>query len=449
LRYQVSNEQDVASIAADWHSSMPSSGPENPHKNSTWRDRLLLSHYGTPKALLANAVLALSESPTWDGVLAFDEFAMRVVTVAPTPWRQQPQHWTDTDDILLADWLQHEGIHVGPSVAAQAVEAVAHFRKCHPIRDYLRSLNWDGVRRIETWLLKYVGCEDSTFVRAVGKLWLISAVARVQKPGCKADCCLILEGLQGGLKSTAISILGGPWFADEMSDLGSKDAALQLQGVWIFELGELDAMSRSDSGRIKSFMSRSVDHFRPPYGRRAVDFPRQCVFAGTVNPVEYLKDETGARRFWPVATGTIDIEALKRDRDQIWAEAYHDYLAGSRWWLEGEELSKEAHEQQSDRYVSDPWDSLIAGWLKIVQPIPNYPAEAEPRFTSCAESVTIADILVHCIGKRPDQWIQPDQNRVAKYLSSQRWIRRKKGPRNAREYRYFRPALTRLANADH
>jgi predicted P-loop ATPase len=132
---------------------------------------------------------------------------------------------------------------------------------------------------------------------------MISTVARIFEPGVKADCCLILEGEQGSGKSSALRTLAAPWFTDEIAELGSKDAALQSHGVWIIELAELDSMSRADVGRIKAFMSRSVDRFRPPYGKRLIESPRQCVFAGSVNHSDYLRDETGARRFWPVECG--------------------------------------------------------------------------------------------------------------------------------------------------
>jgi putative DNA primase/helicase len=176
----------------------------------------------------------------------------------------------------------------------------------------------------------------------VAARWLISAVARVFQPGAKADCCLILEGGQGIGKSSALRILGDPWFTDEIADLGGKDASFQTQGVWIVEIAELDSMNRSEVSRIKSFMSRNVGRFRPPYGRRIVESPRQCVFAGSVNHNVYLRDETGGRRFWPVECRSIDLAGLKRDRDQPWAEAVFKYQAGSPWWLESAELITKA-----------------------------------------------------------------------------------------------------------
>jgi hypothetical protein len=167
--------------------------------------------------------------------------------------------------------------------------------------------------------------------RAVGPRWMISAVARIYAPGCKADCALILEGPQGIRKSSALMMIAKPWFADRLSDLSSKDAAMETRGVWIIEIAELDTMSRAVVSTIKAFMSRTQDRFRPPYGKRLVDLPRQCVFAGSVNPEGgYLKDPTGGRRFWPVVCSTINLETLQRDREQLWAEARDRFRGGEQ-----------------------------------------------------------------------------------------------------------------------
>jgi predicted P-loop ATPase len=238
--------------------------------------------------------------------------------------------------------------------AGQAAQTVAKDRSFHPIRSYLESIRWDGVERLDRWLSANVGVEDTGYAHAVGARWLISAVARIYRPGVKADCCLILEGPQGSKKSTALKTLSGPYFTDELADLGTKDSALQTRGVWIIELSELDTLSRSEVSRIKAFMSRTTDRFRPPYGKRLIESPRQCVFAGTVNHSSYLRDETGACRFWPVACGSVDIDHLARDRDQLWAEAKLRFDAGAVWWLDSSELMDAAAEEQADRFEGDP-----------------------------------------------------------------------------------------------
>jgi predicted P-loop ATPase len=401
-----------------------------PEEPSDWTKRLIRNNTGTIKPILANAITALRHAPEWQGALAFDEFAIRTVTVKATPWNDSPHDWEDTEDILLAEWLQHKGIHVSREIAGQAIEAVSRDHGFHPVRNYLDSLVWDGDRRLDLWLETYLGVraesDSMPYVSAVGARHMISAVARIFQPGCKADHCLILEGPQGIKKSTALRTLAGQWFTDEIGELGSKDAVMQLHGVWIIELAELDAMHRPDTSRIKAFMSRSTDHFRPPYGRRVVDLPRQCVFAGTVNDSSYLKDETGARRFWPVVCGgVIDVDALARDRDQLWAEAVVRYRDGEPWWFDTVDLNKQAEVEQAARYEGDAWDSLILEW-------------AEGRIASGSDSVSVGEALDLCLKKETGQWTKADEMRVGRCLKSRRWERYRDRQRSM-EWRY-RPA---------
>jgi predicted P-loop ATPase len=388
-----------------------------------WRSNLLTNEKGFPKALLANAITALRWAPEWAGVLGFNEFSLGTVALKAPPWQSEPtgKEWTDHEDRLAADWLQHQDILVTVEVAGQAVQAVARDRCFHPVKDYVNSLSWDGVKRIDVWLSQYLGAELTDYSKAVGARWLISAVARIYNPGVKADCCLILEGEQGTKKSTALRILAGDWFTDEIAELGSKDAAMQTRGVWIIEIAELDSMSRTEVGKIKAFMSRAVDRFRPPYDKRLVNSPRQCVFAGSVNHRSYLRDETGARRFWPVACGTINTEDLTRDRDQLWAEARDSFRADSPWWLETRELTAHAEEEQADRCEEDPWQEPISSW------------------TESRADASISEILGQCIDKPVPQWTQQDRNRIARCLRAMGWVRHKTGPRGGREWRYKRP----------
>jgi predicted P-loop ATPase len=423
---------------ADWAATLKTGTPgEVP---AAWGDLLILNDNGGPKAILANAITALRHAPEWAGVLGFNEFSLGTVALKSAPWpgSRSGIEWTDQDDRLATDWLQRAGVCVSLEVGGQAVQTVAKDRAFHPVRAYLDALKWDGTKRLESWLSLYLGVMPDDYSAAVGARWLVSAVARIYRPGTKADCCLILEGPQGSKKSTALRTLGGDWFTDEIADLGSKDAAMQTRGVWIIELAELDSMAKSEVSRIKAFMSRAIDRFRPPYGRRLVESPRQCVFAGSVNHSTYLRDETGGRRFWPVVCTRILAEDLGRDRDQLWAEAVARYQAGATWWLETFELNRLAAREQLDRYEGDAWDELIARWVE--QPSARYEAAGNPKqqFTSTQESVTVADVLNHCIGKRPDQWTQGDKNRVARSLHSLGWERYKARNGTVRDWRYRR-----------
>ena len=392
-----------------------------------WRDALLLNLNGTVKPALANAITALRCAPEWTGVLAYNEFAHFTLVQSPPPWTKtdafSPTPWSPNDDVLATEWLHHQGIFISSDITGQAVEAVAREHPFHPVRDYLSGLSWDGEPRLRSWLADHLGVDPSSYASAVGSRWMISAVARVFAPGCKADCCLILEGIQGIKKSTTLRALADPWFTDEIAEIGSKDAAIQTHGVWLIEIAELESMSRGDVGKIKAFMSRATDRFRPPYGKRSIESPRQCVFAGSVNHSTYLRDETGGRRFWPVAcrAPVIDVDALKEARDQLWAEAVALYYDGKPWWLDSVALNQAAEDQQADRYEGDPWDELILRW-------------AETR-----ESVSISEILTGCLEKKKDMWTQADKVRIARALRTAGWSRFYTGPRSAREWRYRNP----------
>jgi predicted P-loop ATPase len=280
---------------------------------------------GAPHATLANACHALRSAPDLQLMLAYDVFAMKTMMVSPPPWEFEPQHfaqraWMPHDDLLATEHLQRMGIPIKPQTATQAVKLVARERSFHPVLNYLDSLEWDNKCRLDGWLSKYLGAIETPYTQSIGRSALIGAVARIRNPGCKVDTVPIIEGRQGLGKSSAARVLFDPWFSDELADLGGKDAAMQTQGMWLIEISELDAMSRSEVSRIKAFISRSTDRFRPPYGSRVIESPRSCVFWGTTNSDAYLKDETGGRRFWPIKAGRINIDALAAARDQLWAE---------------------------------------------------------------------------------------------------------------------------------
>jgi predicted P-loop ATPase len=368
-----------------------------------WRAELIRSDTtGKILGMLANGITALRSAQEWSGALAFDEFALTVSAIRPTPWGYSGK-WDEQCDRLLADWLQRHGIRLNDNEASKAAETVARDQSFHPVREYLNELKWDKTSRIDDWLTLYLGVNPTDFSRAVGAKWLISAVARVYAPGCKADHILIVEGPQGSLKSTAFRVLGEPWFTDDIADLGNKDSQMATIGAWIIELPELDAMSRPELSRVKAFLSRTTDRFRPPYGRRLIESPRQCIFVGTVNHAEYLRDETGGRRFWPVSCDRIDVEGLRRVKSQLWAEAVHRYQKGDSWWLQTPELNQAAAEEQDARYQSDAWEAIIAAYV-------------EGR-----ASVTTAEILKTVLEKPVGTWGRWDETRVGTILRHLAW----------------------------
>lgn len=415
--------------------------------SATWRKDLIINNEGEPRPVLANAIHALRNAPEWKGVLSHNEFATTTVARKALPWSVghaiwEDREWSDRDDCLVADWLQRQGIMVPASIAGQAVEVVARDHLFHPVRDYLETLTWDGVPRIDAWLTAYLGAADSPYNRAIGPRWLISAIARIHTPGAQADCALILEGPQGIRKSSALRVLAQPWFTDRLSDLGSKDAAMETKGVWVIEIAELDTMSRADVGTIKAFITRTCDRFRPPYGKRLVDLPRQCVFAGTVNPDGgYLKDPTGGRRFWPVVCGAINIVALERDRDQLWVEARDRFSAGEPWWLDTLDLETLAANEQADRYQGDAWDDLIRNYVEG-RALADTNAYRDLT-VDCRDpneplvDISVSEILEHALSIEKGRWTQADQNRVVRCLTSMGFeqYRARRGGDRERRYR--------------
>ncbi len=415
-----------------------------------WFNRLRQDLVGTPERNEANVIIALTSDIAFAGVLAFDDFSQEIVVRQPLPWDDAtgpfPRPWEDADDVRTAEWLQLRGVNVAPLVVGRAVGAVAREHRIHPVRDWLEHLRWDGTPRIETWTSIYLGVAPTAFHHTVGALWLISAVARIFRPGVKADHMLILEGPQGARKSTAIKVLAGEdWFTDELPELGSKDAAIHMQGVWIVEIAELDAIGRAEVSRIKAFLTRTTDRFRPPYGRYTVEVPRQCVFAGTVNPDTYLRDETGNRRFWPLRCGTIDIAALARDRDQLWAEAVHRFREGAIWWLDDPALLAEAAAAQEARYQADAWDARIDRWLthdtrSVNRGHAGWDDWQDEEFErpEPIHDVSVGEILECALGIEPAKWTKGDQMRVGAWLKSRDWERYRSGAGATREWRYRR-----------
>lgn len=389
-----------------------------------WMADLIVTADGQPMAVLANAMHALRKAPELEGLIKFDEFALSMIVGRRPPWEagagswvERP--WTDGDDKMLAEQLQHAGIMVDDRTAGKAAEAVAGENGFHPVRDYLERVKWDGLSRIGRWLSTYLGAKDIDYARAIGQRWLISAVARIFKPGAKVDSVLVLEGDQGLGKSTALAVLGGPWFTDRISDLVSKDAAQEMAGVWIIEFGELGSLRRADVNDAKAFLSRTEDRFRPPWGKHVIKVPRQCVFASSVNPEGgYLKDATGARRFWAISCGAIDRDKLKADRDQLWAEAVQLYRDGHPWWLETSELEALAKAEAAERQEEDPW------------------AEHVQSFIERRDSVSIADVL-EGLGLEKSRWGRGEQMRIAAILKGQGFTRRRSGSGD-RTWYYFR-----------
>ena len=403
----------------------------NGHAPGGWTELLLRTEKGKIKPILANAITALRLAPEWHGVLAFNELSCRLVKLSPPPYDKATSgDWTDEDDILTAEWLQRRSIEAGVQTAAHAAQAVSHEAPFHPIRQYLSSLQWDGEKRIQRWLTTYLGVQFSDYACSVGAKWLISAVARVMSPGSQVDTCLVLEGEQGIRKSSSLRVLAGDdWFTDQLSDLANKDSSQDLNGKWIVEFSDLGQMSRSEEGVLKAFISRRIDHYRQSYGRRTQDFPRQCIFAATTNKDNWAKDETGARRFWPIRCGAIDLESLRRDRDQLWAEAFSMFQKKATWWLDDDAVIKAAKEEQAERFENDVWEPSILKWINEKEEAYDATEEAEAavwKRPAQPFSVTTEELLAGPINKPVGSWTAFEKTRVARILLFNGFVKFKK-----------------------
>lgn len=314
-----------------------------------------------PKANYFNISLIL-RNVFCDSIVKTDLFARREVWGQTTPWAVEGMEVTDGHAFALKKWLQEQWeIDAAPQMIHDSLSTIAAGNNFHPVREYLNGLVWDGIPRVDSWLRQYIGAEaPEPYLSEISRKFLCAMVARVFEPGCKFDTILILEGLQGVGKSTFCSILAGPeWFTDAHLDPRDKDAVVTMWGRWLVEFAELSSLRRADLESTKAFLSRQVDRVRVAYGRRMVDYPRQCVFIGTTNAEEYLQDETGNRRFWPVRIGELDFEGLKAARNQLFAEAVHHYLIeGEKLWIAGA-AAKLAASEQAARKSQHPWFEIL------------------------------------------------------------------------------------------
>lgn len=341
--------------------------------DDSWLLDLVMSEEGKVKPnVTKNWALHLEHHPETRGVFAWDAFKLRVMLMRCPPWEGKGASWTprvlqDRDYSEAVMWLETRMMTPKASNIAAVIQTVAEHSSFDRLLEYLGGLKWDRTPRVEKWLTYYAGVEDTPYARAVGKRWLISSVARALKPGCKVDTMPILEGPQGLRKSTALRALyGDEFFADELSDIGSKDAMMEMQGVWGLEIQEMHRFSAAETNAVKKFLTRQTDRFRPPYGRSVIEAPRRVVLAGTINPEgnAYLRDPTGARRFWPLECGrSLDIDGIAKDRDQLWAEAISLYQANTPWWVQEDEQEAVEAEQEKRTDV-DVWVDVISPFLK-------------------------------------------------------------------------------------
>ena len=400
----------VAEAGEDFSEALP--------EEDDWRVKLRFTEKGGIASCIENVVVILNGDPALAGCVGYNEMSHNIVALRSLPWRSVSGEspWSDSDDAGLRYYLERVYGLSGKEKIFDGLNVVAMANKFQPVRDYLDSCAWDEVPRLETLLVDYLGAEDTPYTRAVTRKSLVAAVARIYRPGCKFDYMLTLRGRQGLGKSALISKLGGEWFSDSFTTMQGKDAYEQVQGVWIMEVGELAGMRKAEAETIKLYISKQVDRFRPAYGRRLQEFPRQCIFIGTTNEMQFLRDTTGNRRFWVVDTPNTPRLSIWDDLTPevvrlIWAEAVHLYKKGESLFL-SPELEATAREVQETYEEENPKIGIVAQYLDRLLPanwgeLDLYSRrqwlEGTEQGTVKRSVVCTLEIWVEALGQNPDR----------------------------------------------
>lgn len=399
--------------------------PKEAEPAEAWEDKLVLDKNGLVASTIKNVYTIMTHDQSFAGHLYADTFAGRDMVIDPLPWTtadadSTARDWSDKDTDNLRMYLEEcYGISSKDKIETGLNTAFSSNSR-HPVREYLQALPpWDGVRRAETALIDYLGAEDTQYTRTVTLKHLVAAVARVMQPGIKYDTMITLSGKQGLGKSTFIRMLcGNDWFDDSLREFKGKEPFEIIQGRWMVEIGELSAYKKADKEVFKAFMSKVSDTYRPAYGRRTVHQKRQCIFWGTTNDAQFLRDETGDRRTWPVAVGeTVAIKDvfsdLPAERDQIWAEVLALYRDGYSIALtpEEERMAEEVRaafteeNPMRDKIVSYLNEEIPADWSSygIIERSDwlNGVTDREGVQTKRRERVTALEVWVECFEGSP------------------------------------------------
>lgn len=415
-----------------------------------WKDLLTRNRDNNVEGTLHNLILIMENDDRLKGLWWLNDSSNQVKLQREPPWNGGSQdEFVDSDAYELAAWLQHPErywMKCSDDLVLKAVIAVARRHRRHPIREYLGSVKWDGVLRVERMLIELFGAADNAYSLRAAQCFMVSAVARVlwvdpKQPsvGAQVDFMLVLEGEQGKRKSSALrAIFGSEWFVETSESPSGKDFYQVIQGAWGVEIGEMDSFSKADVTSVKTAITRRVDKFRAPYERVPRSYRRECVFAGTTNEHQYLRDPTGGRRFLPVRTdGEVRIDGIVEQRDQLWAEAVAMFHEGFEWW----ELPADAKEEQASRYVGDSWEGRVEQWLDMRMEESRYPPRL--KFDTKVDWATTDNLLSYAIGLDAGKHGRPEQMRVAAIMKTLGWEnQRRRWPDGGREPRWFRPGLT-------
>ena len=381
-----------------------------------WERLLARRATGEPSKDPGNLMLMLENLVDWKGVLAFDESKGKIIwrkNIPEVPGAASPdpragREIRDGDWIEVAHWFRMvRGVGFSKEAITDVLKHVAQRARFNSLADHITTLP-EGNGLLDDWLVRFCSADDTPYTRRVGRWWLISAIARALNPGCQADHVLVLEGAQGIGKTTIFRMLGGEWYDGTVPRLDTNDGVLSFQGVWIRELSELAGLTRTDFNTVKAVITEKVDRFRPPYGHHFIEAPRRCVFCASVNPGEdYIKDQTGARRFWPVRVGAIDIMGFQKHRDALLGEAKRAFLDGEPWHPPQNDNAMQESIQavQAARQMSDPWTAIVLAHAERGDQTP--------------------DSFYQALSIEPSKRTQSDANRIGKVLRAAGYERKK------------------------
>lgn len=404
----------------------------------SWQKNLIRTEGGSAKGTLANVVTILDTHPMWEGRLKLDQRSHQVIKCG-IPVGEPTGPFADSDAVEIAAWFGRPDtfrVSISTTQVREAVLAVASRRPFNPLTDWLDSLKWDGVERIPTFFSDFCGSQQNDYTAAVAWCFFGGAIARARQPGSKVDLMLILEGSQGARKTSLLIALAGPeFYAEAMESPAAKDFYQCLQGRWIIEIAEMQAFSKVEVAKVKQAITAQWDFYRPSYGHFARNYPRQCIFVGTTNEDDYLRDATGARRFMPVRVQAIDLEAIRALREQLWAEADAKFRQGAQYW----NLPASAQEEQDARYQEDSWADEVVRWLDGKAPAERYP-EGVARIL---QETTTAQLLRRAIGLDTGKHGKPEQQRIGGIMRRLAWARVQKRIEGRQVYVYRRPTVAK------
>jgi len=402
---------DVNKLLEELNTPLYGDDQAGPSGYDVTAEQMIVDGEGTPKKCLQNLIVYLMRD-NFGKCLRLNELDLSIEVFGQLPWRRKGDisSLSDDDLIFLEQYVERSiRISFPEKTHLKAMRVISEKNRYHPIKRYIESTVWDGVPRLNQWLVRYCGAIDTEYVRRVGKLFVQGAVKRIYQPGCKFDYVMILEGNEGTGKSSVANILGGKWYANAFIDPKDKDTVSLINRSWIVEVAEMEVFKKAEANALKAFITRATDNIRLPYEKIVRPIDRHSVFLGTINPEEsgYLADDAENRRYWPVWTEKIDLKGLSEVRDQLFAEAYALYKEGKdALFLETESLVAMQREEVEKRKQADPWTFLIGDYLK-----------ANPQL----DGITMRTLCLDLLGMKPDRMRRGDQSRVGRVMKRLGW----------------------------